>query len=340
MKDCSKIIVSVSGLSGSGKDWFVDNLDPKRFFKVQSYTTRPHRGERETGGYRHISEEEMSLIWDKMIQRFESDEGKYGCDESAFEDPLNKGRIPVIVVSPSGTSNLYKKLKNKFIIYGIHLRINEDQRLKQLAEDRNGQSNRKGTDDLIREEYKILRSTETEKVAKDPDYFIRFNISDTVGLLDEFNSGEFLRELFRNRIDLFKEKLVEKDKKIKVLITSQGKLRKVRDRLKLENKLLSKEAAILESFENDQKQFIERYKKLLKTCEELNEDVEKLASVEEDLKFGICVLEQEYNNLKQESLNKIEIRDELIKGLQKKVIFVSLVSFSVIALLGLYTYIF
>jgi len=129
--------IIVTGTSGSGKSTVVSKLCEKFgiFQRVQSITTREKRNNDEPGAYVYLSREEFNNLEKegKFIITSTYRREKYGIKVEDFEKVTQKGKVPVMILTPEAASQLDE---NKFMI--IFLDASDDtldKRLKKRGED-------------------------------------------------------------------------------------------------------------------------------------------------------------------------------------------------------------
>ncbi len=112
------LVITVSGISGSGKTTVVENTVknyPEKFHKVVTTTTRNAReGEIQGLDYFFINKEEFEKkINEGLFLEHEFISGNfYG---TQIDQLINKKTIPIIVVGPEGAQNFKKILESKNI---------------------------------------------------------------------------------------------------------------------------------------------------------------------------------------------------------------------------------
>lgn len=105
----SKIIVTVTGASGSGKSSIVSELiktNPNKYTEYVSYTTRPMRNKEIEGvDYRFISDRTMTklIAEDFFIEQTEHGGNRYGIGRDIFD---NEDLITLVVVNVKGKRQL------------------------------------------------------------------------------------------------------------------------------------------------------------------------------------------------------------------------------------------
>lgn len=117
---CNFVLV-LSGRSGSGKNYFVDNfLIKNKFELITSTTTRPIRlsdGEIDGVHYNFVDKEafKLAISNDEFIEYADVHGNLYGTTYKSIFNIYKKGNIPVAIVDPDGHINLCNKLHNKKI---------------------------------------------------------------------------------------------------------------------------------------------------------------------------------------------------------------------------------
>lgn len=112
------LVITVSGISGSGKTTIVENAvknNPKKFHKVVTTTTRSAReGEIEGLDYFFMNKHDFEKkINEGFFLEHEFISGNfYG---TQINQLINKKTIPIIIVGPEGAQNFKKILKDKNI---------------------------------------------------------------------------------------------------------------------------------------------------------------------------------------------------------------------------------
>jgi len=122
-----KRVLLISGISGAGKDWLVNKLSTETFEKVRTSTTRTRRNEYDF--YNFLSETEMDVVWPSFIQRLESAGYRYGASEEPLKEIHAKGKIPAMIVSPSGVYDMLDKLSDSEVDYEffyVHIKSDEE----------------------------------------------------------------------------------------------------------------------------------------------------------------------------------------------------------------------
>ena len=113
----SKIVVTVTGPSASGKTELVNNLCKLHgFSKLVSVTTRPPReGEVEGIEYYFISEDRFKELKDdgKLVQEVNFNGKHYATTAEEIDKVLAGGGIPIVIVEPGGVGQ-FKKAGEKF----------------------------------------------------------------------------------------------------------------------------------------------------------------------------------------------------------------------------------
>lgn len=109
--------VVLTGTSGAGKTSVARKLieTGEGFALVQALTTRKQREDDKTGEYLYLSEEEFAKLdkqGDLLIKsKYRGD--NYGIAIKTFQELVNNGRVPVIVVTPESVQNLEETQRNK-----------------------------------------------------------------------------------------------------------------------------------------------------------------------------------------------------------------------------------
>lgn len=109
--------IVLTGTSGAGKTSVARKLieTGERFSLVQTLTTRKQREDDKTGEYLYLSEEEFAKLdkqGDLLIKlKYRGD--NYGIAVKTFEELINDGRVPVIVITPESVQKLEETQLNK-----------------------------------------------------------------------------------------------------------------------------------------------------------------------------------------------------------------------------------
>jgi len=197
--------IIVTGTSGSGKSTVVSKLCEKFgiFQRVQSITTREKRNNDEPGAYVYLSREEFNNLEKegKFIITSTYREEKYGIKVEDFEKVTQKGKLPVMILTPEAASQLDEilQMKNKFMI--IFLDASDDTLDKRL-EKRGENLDTARTQREIDREYK----DEMWKRENCPIYYIKNE--DTTSIDDVIDLIYYLYE-YRNTGGLLPKKLIE-----------------------------------------------------------------------------------------------------------------------------------
>lgn len=104
--------IIVTGTSGSGKSTVASKLCEKFdiFQRVLSATTRGKRNDDETGTYVYLSKEEFNNLEKegKFIIASTYREEKYGINVEDYKKVTQKGKVPVMVLTPKAANQLDK----------------------------------------------------------------------------------------------------------------------------------------------------------------------------------------------------------------------------------------
>ncbi len=105
----NKLIVTISGPSGSGKTSLAELLLAKEaFVKLVTTTSRPMRpGEVDGQDYYFVSSDEFEerRVRGEFVDAIDAEPGKYhyyGLYKNELRDKLNSGRIPIVILDPTG----------------------------------------------------------------------------------------------------------------------------------------------------------------------------------------------------------------------------------------------
>ena len=197
--------IIVTGTSGSGKSTVASKLCEKFdiFQRVQSATTREKRNDDETGTYVYLSKEEFSNLEKegKFITTSPYRGKKYGIKVEDYKKVTQRGKVPVMVLTPEAANQLDKisQMKNKFMI--IFLDASDDTLDKRLEK-------RGENPDTARTQREIDRRYKDEMWKKEncPIYCIKNE--DTTSVDDIIDLIYYLYE-YRNTGGLLPKKLIE-----------------------------------------------------------------------------------------------------------------------------------
>lgn len=105
-----KKVLTISGMSTSGKSTFADKLEETGLYEeVPSFTTRPSRpGEIDGKDYFFISKEEAleTINSGNALQHVEINGNYYGSSKKDFDNVYEQGKIPMLVCDPNGPKAL------------------------------------------------------------------------------------------------------------------------------------------------------------------------------------------------------------------------------------------
>lgn len=114
MKNKEKIIITISGVGGAGKNSVMEVFKkyPEKFAFFVSYTDRPQREDDIPGeSYHFISQEEFSKAIDNNeFMEWEATRGefRYGRKKEDLEKIIRSGRIPVMSIDVKGAVKFKK----------------------------------------------------------------------------------------------------------------------------------------------------------------------------------------------------------------------------------------
>lgn len=162
--ECFPIIVSSP--SGGGKTTIVAELlrQDKTLSRVITATTRsPRKGEKHGRDYffRSVAEFESAIKNNKMAEWAKVHVNYYGIPKSSFEEPIKKGKCPVLVIDVQGAKTVKKIFKDAVSIFVAPPNLKE---LKKRIAARND-----GTTDI---EVRLNTAKKELKQMKGYDYLV------------------------------------------------------------------------------------------------------------------------------------------------------------------------
>jgi len=111
----SKFLLTLTGPSGSGKSTLERMLVETGVYErlISTTTRQPRDGEIDSNAYYFVSDEEFSKGMEegKFVQTVEFRGNKYGVTKEEMQRVFDTGRVPVVVVEPSGVTQYRNALE-------------------------------------------------------------------------------------------------------------------------------------------------------------------------------------------------------------------------------------